>query len=64
MCSDYIHNMWSAGLPDVCGEPVCPEIIGANIFMNKTGLQPGPPEIFLILDFQVLYSWYISKRDL
>ena len=37
--------MWSAGLPDVCGEPACPEIIGKNIFMNKTGLLPGPANL-------------------
>ena len=39
---DYINYLlWTAGWPDVRGEPACPEIISTNIFMNKAGRLPG-----------------------
>ena len=40
--TDYIHHCGLLVSQNVCDETDCPEIFGTNIFMNKTGLRPGP----------------------
>ena len=41
--TDYIHYLWTAGLPDICGKQLPAQKQLAQIFFtDKTGLLPGP----------------------